>query len=78
MWIKKKKRVEKWLTGAREWRNRKIYKRLRGEFFASPVVRFNAFTVIDLSSIPGWGNKIPQATWCDQKGGEGNGYKLQL
>ena len=59
-------------------KQRKIYKWLQGEFFASPVVRFNAFTVIDLSSIPGWGNKIPQATWCDQKGGEGNGYKLQL
>ena len=25
MWIKKKKRVEKWLTGAREWRNRERF-----------------------------------------------------
>ena len=25
MWIKKKKRVEKWSTGAREWRNRERF-----------------------------------------------------
>ena len=33
------------------------------------MVRFDAFTVIDLSSIPGFGNKIPQAIWCDQTEG---------
>lgn len=46
---------------------RKTHKKVTREFFASPGARFSAFTVIYLSSIPGFGNKIPQATWCDQK-----------
>ena len=30
-------------------------------------LRLGAFTAVALSSVPGWGTKIPQAVWCSQK-----------
>ena len=30
-------------------------------------LRLGAFTAVALSSVPGWGTKIPQATWYSQK-----------
>ena len=37
------------------------------EFPHSPVVRTWHFHFHGLSSIPGWGTKIPQAAWRGQK-----------
>ena len=30
-------------------------------------LRLGAFTAVGLSSVPGWGTKIPQAVWCSKK-----------
>ena len=30
-------------------------------------LRLSAFTAVALSSVPGWGTKIPKATWYSQK-----------
>ena len=32
-------------------------------------VRTRAFTAMGQGSIPGWGNKVPQAVWCRRKTG---------
>ena len=37
------------------------------EFPGGPAVRTWRFTAIALGSIPGWGTKIPEATWSGQK-----------
>ena len=37
------------------------------ELFGSPVVRIQSFHCCGLSSIPGQGSIISQATWCNQK-----------
>ena len=38
-----------------------------GEFPGGTVVKTWAFTAVDPGSIPGRGNKIPQAAHCSQK-----------
>ena len=40
---------------------------LHWEFLGSPVVRTQSFHCCGLSSIPGQGSIISQATWCNQK-----------
>ena len=37
------------------------------KFFGGPVVRTQRFHCQGPGSITGWGTKIPQAAWCDQK-----------
>ena len=37
------------------------------KFFGGPVVRTQRFHCPGPGSITGWGTKIPQAAWCDQK-----------
>ena len=38
-----------------------------GELPGGPVVRSQCFHSCGLGSIPGWGTKITQASWCGKK-----------
>ena len=47
------------------------------KFFGGTVVRTQRFHCQGPGSITGWGTKIPQAAWCDQKKDVFESYNTQ-
>ena len=49
----------------------KAFSRIKVDALGNSLVvqglELSTSTVLGLCSIPGWGTKIPQATWCGQK-----------
>ena len=60
-WIKKM-----WYIHAKECYSA-IKKNNNGDFPGGPGVKTPGFYCGATGSIPGWGTKIPYATWCSQK-----------